>query len=88
MGDTPCISCGGWDGRDVFEAMNQARYDGFVFARGFVSNPDLPERLRHGWALQAYARSRFYGPWESREKGYVDYPSWVSEELRNNALPP
>ncbi|KAG2202026.1 uncharacterized protein EV154DRAFT_603237 [Mucor mucedo] len=42
-----------------------------AFGRGFIANPDLPERLRHGWKLNPYDRSTFYaqGP-----VGYTDYP--------------
>ncbi|HKW83373.1 MAG TPA: alkene reductase, partial [Burkholderiaceae bacterium] len=36
----------------------------------FISNPDLPERLRNGWPLAPYDRQTFYsqGP-----VGYTDY---------------
>ncbi|KAI7890379.1 uncharacterized protein EV154DRAFT_511420 [Mucor mucedo] len=42
-----------------------------AFGRAFIANPDLPERLRHGWELNPYNRSTFYtqGP-----VGYTDYP--------------
>ncbi|KAF6837148.1 NADH:flavin oxidoreductase/NADH oxidase [Colletotrichum plurivorum] len=46
--------------------------DAIVFGRYFISNPDLVERLRNGWALNPYDRSTFYGA-EPPEKGYNDY---------------
>jgi 2,4-dienoyl-CoA reductase-like NADH-dependent reductase (Old Yellow Enzyme family) len=76
----PCISCGGWDGSNLADAV-QAGWDAVVFARWFVSNPDLPERLRLGRALHDFDRSRFYGSWDGiRENGYVYYPTWAEEE--------
>ena len=40
--------------------------------RHFISNPDLPERLRRGLPLIRYDRSTFYG---GDARGYVDYPA-------------
>lgn len=41
------------------------------FGQAFIANPDLVERIRHGWPLAAANRSTYYtgGP-----AGYVDYP--------------
>jgi N-ethylmaleimide reductase len=36
----------------------------------FISNPDLPERLRTGKPLTRYDRSTFYG---GDARGYTDY---------------
>jgi 2,4-dienoyl-CoA reductase-like NADH-dependent reductase (Old Yellow Enzyme family) len=47
--------------------------DGIVMGRFFISNPDLVERLKNGWPLNAYDRTTFYGA-SPPEKGYVDYP--------------
>jgi N-ethylmaleimide reductase len=46
--------------------------DAIAFGRLFISNPDLPARLKAGAALNAYDRSTFYG---GDAKGYTDYPS-------------
>ena len=43
-----------------------------AFGRHFISNPDLPERLRHGLPLNRYDRSTFYG---GDARGYIDYPA-------------
>ena len=43
-----------------------------AFGRHFISNPDLPQRLRRGLALDHYDRSTFYG---GDARGYTDYPT-------------
>lgn len=45
---------------------------GTVFGRFFISNPDLPLRVKDGIPLTHYNRDTFYTPLS--EKGYVDYP--------------
>jgi N-ethylmaleimide reductase len=42
-----------------------------AFGRHFISNPDLPERLRQGLPLTRYDRSTFYG---GDSRAYTDYP--------------
>lgn len=85
----PAIVCGGgWITADEVEATaltptkeGRKGWDAVAFARQFVSNPDLPERLRLGKPLAAFDRSRFYGSWDGvREHGYVDYSTWEEEE--------
>lgn len=47
--------------------------DAVVFGRYFISNPDLPRRLKEGLPLTPYDRTTFYGA-DPAEKGYTDYP--------------
>jgi NADPH2 dehydrogenase len=72
---TPVLIAGGYTPGNVFEAADE-KYGAsdvvFVFGRHFVSNPDLPYRLRNGLELNKYDRSTFYTP-ESLQ-GYIDYP--------------
>ncbi|KAH3685705.1 hypothetical protein WICPIJ_003305 [Wickerhamomyces pijperi] len=42
-----------------------------AFGRYFISNPDLPDKLEHGWELNEYQRQYFY---TREELGYNDYP--------------
>jgi 2,4-dienoyl-CoA reductase-like NADH-dependent reductase (Old Yellow Enzyme family) len=44
LGDIPVISAGLWNAESVWGAVESGRVDGCVFARWFVSNPDLVER--------------------------------------------
>lgn len=84
MGDTPCISAGGWDDKNCVNGVEERQYDALAFAKWFASTPDLPFRLKHGHALEPYDRSRFYGGWDGRAKGYVDYPFWETSSLNSN----
>lgn len=75
----PCVSCGGWNADNVDSAID--KWDAVAFAKLFVSNPDLPERLRLRKSLEEYDRSRFYGSWDGvRENGYTNYPTWEEKE--------
>jgi N-ethylmaleimide reductase len=66
------IAAGGFN-RDSAEAIVVAGdADLVAFGRHFISNPDLPERLRRDLPLNRYDRSTFYG---GDARGYVDYPA-------------
>ena len=45
--------------------------DAAAFGKLFISNPDLPARLKNGYPLTPYNRATFYG---GGEAGYTDYP--------------
>jgi 2,4-dienoyl-CoA reductase-like NADH-dependent reductase (Old Yellow Enzyme family) len=75
-GDTPFFSAGGFDDTNSWGVVESGKYDALLYGRYFVSNPDLVERLRNGWPLAKYDRSRFYGPFEDPIVGYTDYPAY------------
>lgn len=75
-GDTPFFSTGGFDDTNSWGVVESGKYDALLYGRYFVSNPDLVERLRNGWPLAKYDRSRFYGPFEDPVVGYTDYPAY------------
>ncbi|KAI8071558.1 12-oxo-phytodienoic acid-like protein [Gongronella butleri] len=50
----------------------------FGFARAYLANPDLVERVRNHLPLNDYDRSTFFAPLQ--EKGYTDYPFY--EEVK------
>ncbi|KAH8890204.1 FMN-linked oxidoreductase [Thozetella sp. PMI_491] len=86
--DTPCISAGGWGADNASEAVESGDWDALVFAKWFTSNPDLAERLRNGWALAEYDRSRFYGSWDGvRENGFTVFPAYEPPELEEVTSP-
>ena len=56
---------------DAAEAALEAGHaDAIAFGRLFISNPDLPERIREGLPLTPYNRATFYG---GDAEGYTDY---------------
>jgi N-ethylmaleimide reductase len=66
------ISAGGFTGESAEAAIAAGHADAIAFGRIFISNPDLPNRLREGHPLTPYNRATFYG---GEEKGYTDYPA-------------
>jgi N-ethylmaleimide reductase len=65
------ISAGGFTGETAEAAIAEGHADAIAFGRIFISNPDLPRRLQHGFPLTPYNRATFYG---GEEAGYTDYP--------------
>jgi len=52
---------------------NQA--DLMAFGRPFITNPDLPDRIRNGWPLAAFDDpTHWYG---GGAEGYTDYPAYT-----------
>lgn len=71
------ITAGGFTGETAEAAISAGHADAIAFGRIFISNPDLPHRLREGFALTPYNRATFYG---GEEKGYTDYPVYGALE--------
>lgn len=65
------LRTGGFDGAGAEAALAAGEADLIGFGRPFLANPDLVERLRHGYPLASPDASTFYTP---GEKGYTDYP--------------
>lgn len=66
------IGAGGFTPATAARAVRDGAYDLIAFGRWFLSNPDLPERLRLGAPLNVYERRTFYG---AGAEGYTDYPT-------------
>jgi N-ethylmaleimide reductase len=71
------ITAGGFTGEAAEAAIAAGHADAVAFGRIFISNPDLPRRLREGFPLTPYNRATFYG---GEEKGYTDYPVYGEME--------
>ena len=67
------ITAGGFTGETAEAAIAAGHADAIAFGRIFISNPDLPRRLREGFPLTPYNRATFYG---GEEPGYTDYPAY------------
>ena len=66
------IAAGGFTTASAEAIVAFGDADLVAFGRHFISNPDLPERLRQGLPLTRYDRSTFYG---GDARGYTDYPA-------------
>jgi len=67
------ITAGGFSGEAAEAAITGGHAEAIAFGRIFISNPDLPRRLREGLPLTPYNRKTFYG---GEEAGYTDYPEY------------
>jgi N-ethylmaleimide reductase len=67
------ISAGGFEPDTAKAVIEKGDADLVAFGRYFVSNPDLPNRLRQGYPLSPYDRDTFY-TFDAR--GYNDYPPY------------
>ncbi|WP_248312176.1 alkene reductase [Bosea sp. BK604] len=72
------IWCGGFTSREgAQDALDTGLVDLIAFGRPFIGNPDLPERLRHGWPIAVADRSTYYT--RRGEVGYTDFPAYRIE---------
>jgi N-ethylmaleimide reductase len=67
------IAAGGFDAASAEAILQKGDADLVAFGRMFISNPDLPARLRNGWPLAKYDRKSFYA---QDPRGYTDYPAY------------
>lgn len=65
------IAASGFTPATAEEAIDLNYADAIAFGRYFISNPDLPERMRKGLPLNKYDRPTFY---YYTEHGYTNYP--------------
>jgi N-ethylmaleimide reductase len=65
------IAAGGFEPDSAEAIVKKGDADLVTFGRYFVSNPDLPERIRRGLPLNDYDRDTFY---TFDAHGYTDYP--------------
>lgn len=66
------IANNGYDRRMAIEAVAAGHADAVAFGKAFISNPDLPERLRRDAPLAEPDRTTFYG---GGAEGYTTYPA-------------
>jgi N-ethylmaleimide reductase len=65
------LAAGGFEPETAEAAVESGVADAVSFGRHFVANPDLPLRIREGFALTPYDRDTFY---TFKDVGYNDYP--------------
>jgi N-ethylmaleimide reductase len=67
----PLILNGGYDRATAIKTVEDGVADAISFGRLFISNPDLPERIRVDAPMNEPDTATFFS---GREKGYIDYP--------------
>ncbi|KAI9470748.1 MAG: hypothetical protein EXX96DRAFT_531215 [Benjaminiella poitrasii] len=72
----PFINSGYSDSPNFAIDLSEKTGDLIAFGRAFISNPDLPERLRNGWELSPCKRETFY---THDEDGYTNYPTYQAK---------
>jgi N-ethylmaleimide reductase len=77
--DGVLIGAGGFTPATGSDAVKNGAYDMIAYGRWFLSNPDLPDRIRSGADLNVYERKSFYG---GDAQGYTDYPSLAEGDGR------
>jgi N-ethylmaleimide reductase len=70
------IAAGGFEPDTAEDAIKEGVLDAVAFGRHFISNPDLPKRIKEGLPLAEYDRSTFY---TFDPKGYNDYPAYSQQ---------
>ena len=68
----PYIVNEGFDLESARAALASGEADAVAFGKLFISNPDLPARLKSGAPLNPWTAETFYSP---GPEGYVDYPA-------------
>lgn len=68
----------GFNGESAASQLARNAADAVSFARHYIANPDLVERLREGQALARFDRHTLYSPGPA---GYSDYPIRASESV-------
>jgi N-ethylmaleimide reductase len=65
------IAAGGFEPDTAETVVEKGDADLVAFGRHFISNPDLPKRIRLALPLNPYDRNTFY---TFSDRGYTDYP--------------
>ncbi|QEE30540.1 hypothetical protein FTW19_22650 [Terriglobus albidus] len=73
------LAAGGFEPETAEDTIESGIADAVAFGRHFVANPDLPLRIREGFAPTPYDRNTFY---TFDSLGYNDYP-FVNELVPN-----
>lgn len=71
------IANGGFDAYRAAAALARGRADLISFGRGFIANPDLPERLRLGVALRPADPATYY---RGDARGYTDFAPMSAQD--------
>ena len=67
----------GYDAKTAAKAIENGDADLISFGRAFITNPDLPARIKNNWELTSFEySSKWYG---GNNAGYTDYPTYNNQ---------
>ena len=69
------VGAGNYDLAKAERVLAGGFVDAVAFGRSYIANPDLPDRLRHGHALNELRNGTVYG---GGAEGYTDYPAYTA----------
>lgn len=61
----------GYSAKEAASAISENKVDAIAFGHHFISNPNLPQKIREGRALTEPNQATYYTP---GPEGYIDYP--------------
>lgn len=70
------ILAGGMTAERAEQLIGSGLIDIAAFGEPFIANPDLVDRLRHGWPIVKSDRAIHYG---GGARGYTDFPTFAAE---------
>jgi 2,4-dienoyl-CoA reductase-like NADH-dependent reductase (Old Yellow Enzyme family) len=73
----PMMANCGYTRETAEAAIARGAADLVAFGRPFIANPDLVERLRHGWPLAPEGDPATWYSGTHAAEGYTDYPAYV-----------
>ncbi len=73
------ILCGGYDKESAEAAIGSGLANLIAFARPFINNPDLVERMANNWPLSKELYMDLF--YSADAKGYTDYPVYQQQPI-------
>lgn len=71
------IYAGRYTGETAQQALSAGLADMIGFGRPFIANPDLPDRIKHGYPLAVHDPDTLFG---GKEHGLTDYPVYHAQD--------
>lgn len=68
----------GYSANDAVEQIEGGNADFIAFGRPFITNPDLPVRIKNDWPLSDFSENDHW--YSNGAKGYTDYPIYQVPE--------
>ncbi|KZO98344.1 putative NADPH2 dehydrogenase chain OYE2 [Calocera viscosa TUFC12733] len=75
------LSCGGFNDQLTKDVVPRWG-DVIVYGRYFISNPDLPLRIKKGIPFTASDQETWYSHGSTASAGYIDYPTAEEQEVK------